>query len=72
MYLFNDSAKGKNGQQGDSGGGDDPALSLRNSKFQDRLKLSIFNIFCTLLKNGLDIAPWKVYLLVLIEFVQFL
>lgn len=44
----------------------------RGQKFEERLKLNIFNIFCFLLKTGLEITPWKIYLLVTIEFIQFL
>jgi hypothetical protein len=36
------------------------------------VKLGIFNIFCYLLKGGLEITQWKIYFLVFIEFVQFL
>jgi hypothetical protein len=38
-------------------------------KFEEKLKLGIFSIFCSLLKGGLEISSWKVYLLLSIEFV---
>jgi hypothetical protein len=41
-------------------------------KLEEKVKLGLFGIFCHLLKGGLEITPWKVYILVGIEFVQFL
>ena len=51
---------------------EDSASKSDGIKFEEKIKLNLFSIFCSLLKGGLEIASWKVYLLLGIEFVQLL
>ena len=51
---------------------EDSASESDGIKFEEKIKLNLFSIFCSLLKGGLEIASWKVYLLLGIEFVQLL
>ena len=78
FILLDEDAAGK-GAEG-TGRADSKQMDPNNSsddsdsksdaiKFEEKIKLGLFNIFCHLLKGGLEIAPWKVYLLLAIEFV---
>lgn len=51
--------------------GNKDIASQKGNKLEERIKLSLFNVFCQLLKD-LQLSPWKIYLLISIEFVQFL
>lgn len=65
-----DNEDSKNGKM-KQGSGDSSASSRSlGPKLEDIIKLNVFNIFCSLLKTGLEITPWKIYLLLAIEFVQ--
>ena len=47
------------------------STSGKTNKLEEKLKLNTFNVFCALLKN-LNLTPWKVYLLIAVEFIQFM
>jgi hypothetical protein len=44
---------------------------LDKQKVEDKLKIKLFGVFYVLIK-GLDISSWKFYLLIGIEFLEFL
>ena len=81
FILLDEDAAGKGGD-GTAGNDTKQANSNENSedsdsksdaiKFEEKIKIGLFSIFCNLLKGGLEISSWKVYLLLAIEFVQLL
>ena len=46
----------------------DQSSNGKTNKLEEKLKLNTFNVFCALLKN-LNLTPWKVYLLISVEFI---
>jgi len=51
-----------------SGSKSDQHSHGKSNKLEEKLKLNIFNVFCALLK-GLNLTPWKIYVLISIEFI---
>jgi len=74
FLLFEDDAESKKEENNEANaqGEDSQKLQQRKKKLTNKLKTSIFEVFSALLKSGVDIGPMKIYLLVFIEFIQFL
>jgi hypothetical protein len=52
-----------------SQGQDDQRENSNGLKLEEKIKVNLFNVFCHLLKGGLEISSWKVYLILFVEFV---
>eukprot|EP00347_Sterkiella_histriomuscorum_P005463 403356519 len=67
ILLEEDEGDTRNNQ----GGKLDSRSFNKNNKLEEKIKFNLFNIFFALLK-GINMAPWKIYVLLVIEFIQFL